>query len=195
MAKRGVFLAFILIHLYLNIEAKEFLYQGQTFRIEEENIKIALGNKAKKLELDEKSKKEILERAKHPKSSYLPKTKQIRIIAYDPSIIWKETTKDLEGNILIEKGERINPLDHISLSTSLLFFDGSDLEQVEWAKEQPSNAKWILTSGNPIELEEEVNHPVFFDQQGIYVQKFGIKSVPAKVEQRGKKLRIEEVVL
>ena len=49
------------------------------------------------------------------------------------------------------------------------FFDGSNENHVEWAK-QHMEAKWILVKGSPLDLEDETNHDVYFDQQGNVLQ-------------------------
>jgi conjugal transfer pilus assembly protein TraW len=37
--------------------------------------------------------------------------------------------------------------------------------------------------------------PVYFDQQGSLIRRFGIRQVPALVSQEGLRLRIDEVAL
>ena len=97
-----------------------------------------------------------------------------------------------DGTILTTKGTVINPLERITLPDGILFFDGTDLEQVDWAKLQPSEFKWILINGCPLALEIKENRPVYFDQFGFLTAHFQIEFVPAKVMQEGSRLRIEE---
>ena len=47
----------------------------------------------------------------------------------------RENITDAKGNIIVPAGTRANPLDIVSLSKHLLFFDGSDEQQVERAHE------------------------------------------------------------
>jgi conjugal transfer pilus assembly protein TraW len=50
----------------------------------------------------------------------------------------------------------------------------------------------VLVAGSPIELSRVLKHRVYFDQQGLYVRQFGIRTVPASVRQEGHVLRIDE---
>jgi len=110
---------------------------------------------------------------------------------YDPSITSNQDILDLDGNIIVKKGARINPLELVPLSRSLLFFDGSNRKHVEWAKKQPDTC-WVLVRGSPFELEEKENRPVYYDQSGVLVNRFSIKHVPTRISQKGNLLIIEE---
>jgi conjugal transfer pilus assembly protein TraW len=129
-----------------------------------------------------------------------------RIFYYDPSYIVKEDMTDHQGRVFIKKGTKINPLETISLSQNLLFFDGDDREQVSWAqnflsakksegKHQKEAVKFILIKGAPLSLSEEFKIPVYFDQRGLLTKKLGIQHVPAFVRQEDLRLRIEEIPL
>ena len=89
----------------------------------------------------------------------------------------------------------MNPLEHISLSSGLIFLDGTRETHLAWAREQVGNFKWILVKGKPIEIEEKEKRPIYFDQLGVYTSRFHIENIPAKVIQRGKHLQVEECVL
>ena len=83
------------------------------------------------------------------------------------------------------------------MRTPLLLLDGDDREQVDWALAQANTSIWgakiILVSGAPFELEQEIQQPVYFDQRGLITAKFGVTSVPARIRQEGRMLRVEEV--
>jgi carboxypeptidase Taq len=71
-------------------------------------------------------------------------------------------------------------------------FDGSLLiEDIKEAK----NSKIILVNGSPQDLMKANSIRFYFDQQGVLVQKFGIKQVPATVSQHGSKLLIKEIFI
>ncbi|WPY01928.1 Conjugal transfer pilus assembly protein Tra (plasmid) [Candidatus Trichorickettsia mobilis] len=57
----------------------------------------------------------------------------------------------------------------------------------------PSDNKIILTGGRPLELEREVENPIYFDQFGELTNKFNIAHVPAIVEPEGKYLKVTEI--
>lgn len=77
----------------------------------------------------------------------------------------------------------------------LLFFDGSDKKQVDWAKAQGPKALWILVKGSPIALGNKEGREVFFDQFGMYTSRFKIEHYPAKAVYRGNQIIVEEVKL
>jgi len=52
----------------------------------------------------------------------------------------------------------------------------------------------ILTGGSYLDLMRRWKRPVYYDQQGQLVEKFGIRHVPALVSQEGKRLRIDEIL-
>jgi conjugal transfer pilus assembly protein TraW len=106
-----------------------------------------------------------------------------------------QLTRDLEdhnGKIFAKKGERFNPLDRISMTRVILFFDGDEESHVKWAFSKQQNACLILVKGSPLELQKRFDQPVYFDQQGSLVSKLGIKQVPAMVRQEQKILIISE---
>ena len=114
---------------------------------------------------------------------------------YDPTYVVQNDLTDHKGRVFIKKGTKVNPLETVSLSQNLLFFDGDDEEQKNFAKEklQQSPLKLILTKGAPLALSEELKVPVYFDQQGVLTKKLGIQHVPALVSQEELRLRIEEI--
>ena len=57
------------------------------------------------------------------------------------------------------------------------------------------NAKLILTGGSPFDRMKAAQRRFYFDQGGQLTAKFGIRALPAVVEQQGKVLKITEVAL
>ena len=94
---------------------------------------------------------------------------------------------------MTRKGEKHNPLDKVSFGKPLLFIDGDEKDQIEWALSQ--EGKIILVKGAPLELEKTYKHLFFFDQGGVLVEKFGLTETPARVSQQGKHLLIEAMPL
>jgi len=120
-----------------------------------------------------------------------------RTYHHDPSIVVPYPITDADGRILVPPGTRVNPLDTVSLSKALLFFDARDSAQVQRAKSlldaRGGRVKLILTGGGYLELMKRWQVPVFYDQQGTLVEKLQIRHVPALVTQDGKRLRIDEL--
>lgn len=123
------------------------------------------------------------------------KAQETRVFTYDPTYVVKDDIKDHLGRVIHPKGKRINPLETISLSQSLLFFDGDDPEQVAFAKAKLNSGpiRLILVKGAPLALSEDWNVPVYFDQGGFLTKKLGIRHVPAFVSQEGRYMRVEEL--
>lgn len=131
----------------------------------------------------------------------ITKATKARVFYFDPTYVVKDDLKDHQGNVFAKKGARLSPLETISLSHNLIFFDGDDDEQLAWVKDQIAKAsetnssKLILVRGAPPQLAEELGIPVYFDQNGMLTKKLGIKHVPALVNQENLHLKIEEMVL
>lgn len=120
-----------------------------------------------------------------------------RSFFFDPSIVLSENIVDAKGHLLFAAGTRKNPLDVVSLSRSLLFFDARDARQRRTAqrllKERKERIKLILTGGSYLDLMRQWREPVFYDQQGLLTRRLGIRQVPALVTQEGQRLRIDEM--
>ncbi len=182
------------LSLAASICSKDFGSCGQTFPIEEENLRSFLQRKL--LQTPQKMtqlQESIRDKARHPTAlkevKYAKKSKKF---LFDPSIRVKRDIFDLKGNILAKEGSLINPLNQIKLSSGLLFLDGSSKAHILWARSQQGNFKWILVKGSPIELEEAEKRPVFFDQTRISAR-FNIQHYPAKITQKDDQLLVEEI--
>lgn len=116
---------------------------------------------------------------------------------FDPTITVSTDIRDAKGQVIITSGTRVNPLDTVQLRSPLVFLDGDDAASLDWAaatfgKRHP---KLILVSGAPLKLMKARQMRVYFDQGGTLVRHFGIRAVPAVVEQKGRVLQITEQAL
>lgn len=131
-----------------------------------------------------------------PPGVQLPPAAQNRTYTVDPTLTVPYDIKDHEGRVIHPAGTTVNPLDTISLTRRLLFFDGDDPVQTAWARARilgdPHGFKTILTNGPLMALMKEWQERLYFDQGGRLVEQFGIRSVPAVVSQDGRRLRVEE---
>lgn len=205
MLKYNVFLFF-----FLNTEcwvlstayARELGVHGKVAPIEEVNPLQLIHQRLKAMEEGgelerhniqlQKKTKAAIERPKPVEG--ISKATETRVFYYDPTYVVQEDIRDHQGKILHSKGTRINPLETVSLSQNLLFFDGDDLAQVAFVKEKlkEGSMKLILVKGAPLALSEELKVSVYFDQSGLLTKKLGIKHVPVLVGQENLRLRIEE---
>ena len=127
----------------------------------------------------------------------LRRAQAARTFYFDPTFTLQSNVVDSTGAVLFPAGTRKNPLEVVSLSKHLLFFDARDPGQVTRAREliehYQGKVKPILVGGSYLDLMKRWNKPVFYDQEGTLVRKFGIAAVPAIVSQEGQRLRIDEV--
>ena len=127
----------------------------------------------------------------------LRRAQAARTFYFDPTFTLQSNVVDSTGAVLFPAGTRKNPLEVVSLSKHLLFFDARDPGQVARAREliehYQGKVKPILVGGSFLDLMKRWNKPVFYDQDGTLVRKFGIAAVPAIVSQEGQRLRIDEV--
>ncbi len=127
----------------------------------------------------------------------LVRTRTPRTYHFDPSLTVPEALLDHDGKVLVAAGTRVNPLDMVSLSKHLIFFDARDSAQTRKAMALRSHYQGrvhlILTGGSYIEFMKRFDVRVYFDQQGLLVRRLGIRQVPALVKQEGKRLRVDEL--
>jgi len=126
-------------------------------------------------------------------------TQTARSFHVDPSFTLDRNIMDGQGRLLYAAGTRKNPLDVMSLSRRLLFFDARDRRQLARAREliarHEGRLKPILTGGSYLELMQAWRVPIYYDQQGTLTRRLGIEQVPALVSQEGSQLRIDELAL
>ena len=120
-----------------------------------------------------------------------------RMYYHDPSYVVPEDIFDHKGNLIYEAGYKVNPLEQVPLRERLIFINGKNEKQLEYAmkkrEEYNGMIKIILISGRPLDIQRKNKVWIYFDQQGVLTTKLGIKGVPAIVEQVGLKLRIMEI--
>ena len=178
---------------------------GETYAIAEPHllnyIEQTLRDKEKSGELatlEEQAKSRVIDSIKNPKPlPGIKPTQTARTFYFDPSIKVEQNITDDKGNIIVRAGTTKNPLEVVSLSKHLLFFDGSDPQQVRQARalidHYGGKVKPILVAGSYLDLMKAWQLSVYFDQQGVLTRKFGITQVPALVSQEGMRLRIDEL--
>lgn len=129
----------------------------------------------------------------------LTRTVMPRSVMYDPTITVREPIVDGSGRIIVPAGTTANPLDVVTMTEQLYFVDGRDAAQVRQAKRVSDTlgegVRVVLTGGSPVLLAQAWHRPVYFDQGGKLVKKFGIRQVPARVMQQGNQLQVDELAV
>ena len=197
----------LLLHLFVaySVHGADLGVIGPTYQITEPDLIDAIQSRLKQMartgELARKQNEyrdRVIGGIEMPMA--IPKirtTEAPRTFYIDPTWTLDRDIRNAEGSLLFARGTRINPLEQISLSRKLVFFDGRDNRQVVFAArsidEGAGRGKAILVGGEPLKLMRAWRRPVFYDQGGALVRKLGIRQVPAIVSQDGKRLRVDEV--
>lgn len=148
--------------------------------------------------LQEEARKRGIDAVRYPEPvAGLSTTQAKRTIYYDPTYTLDRNVQDAQGRLMFAAGTRANPLDIVSLSRRLLFFDARDSRQVAQARrliaQYDGRVKPVLTGGSYLDLMQAWQLPVYYDQLGLLTRRLGIRQVPALVSQEGKRLRIDEL--
>ena len=183
----------------------DFGTHGQVYKITEKNALDAIYEKLKAMEktgeLAKKKKKAIdrsMHSAKNPKPvEGITTATEKKVYSFDPTMTLSNNITTDEGHIVAPAGTVINPLDTITMSRTLVFFDGNKKDQVEAVerliKVYDRKVTPVLVNGTWLELTKKWKRQVYFDQYGYMTSRFGIKAVPAIVRQKGKLLEITEM--
>lgn len=180
---------------------------GPTYGIAEPHLLVDIERRLREKErsgelarLIDESKRRGIESVRSPAPvSNLTTATRARTFFVDPTFTLDRNVVDAQGRLLYAAGTRKNPLEVVSLSKRLLFFDARDPRQVTQARQLVSRdgprVKPILTGGSYLDLMKAWRIPVHYDQQGLLTRRLGIRHVPAIVSQQGLMLRIDEVAL
>ncbi len=178
---------------------------GPTYEISEPHLLKMIEQRLREKErsgelarLQDEAKARGVETVTHPTPvTGVHTTQTARSFYFDPSFTLDRNVLDAQGHLLFPAGTRKNPLEIVSLSKHLLFFDASDRRQVVRAREliahYQGRVKPILTGGSYLDLMKSWRIPVYYDQQGLLTRRLGISQVPALVSQEGQRLRIDEL--
>lgn len=197
----------VLLTQSIEINAKDFGTQGHVFEIQEVDmldvIKKRLQHMQTTGELEQMQndmKAKAIQSANRPKPvDGLSETMQDKSWHFDPTYVLQHDLKDHRGVVFQKAGTKINPLDHQAMPCTLLFIDGDKEHHVKWAleivRQREEKYKITLTNGAPIELMKKHKIQLYFDYNGILINKLGLQHVPAMVSQDGDKLLVQEIAV
>lgn len=120
---------------------------------------------------------------------------EVKSRLFDPTVTVRHDIRDHKGSLIARAGTTVNPLDHVTLSTTLVFIDGGDADQVAWALARDARTRIVLVDGPILDLMREHKRRLYFDRHGLLTRCFAIAAVPATVEQEGRSLRVREFPL
>ena len=187
------------------VAARDYGQQGAVWAIAEPDLLTQIHARLTQLErtgetakLNEELKRRTIARVNRPEPvAGLAAASAARSWRFDPTITVERDIADNKGRVIVAAGTRVNPLDTVPLRAPLVFLDGDEPGQIAWALRRygASRAKLILVKGAPLELMKARQRRFYFDQGGTLVKRFGIRAVPASVEQQGRVLVITEEVV
>ncbi|HVV69608.1 MAG TPA: type-F conjugative transfer system protein TraW [Gammaproteobacteria bacterium] len=129
----------------------------------------------------------------------LTPTLETRTWFYDPTLIVPYDIRDTNNRLIAANGSQFNPLDILTWTYALIFYDGDNPQQVAWVQqmdqEYQGKTKLILVNGSVKEQMQHFQKRVYFDQGGHLISRLNITHIPALVVQEGKQLKITEVKL
>jgi conjugal transfer pilus assembly protein TraW len=203
----AVFIATLLAMAFgaSQVSAKDYGQQGAVFPIAEPDLLEQIRSKLQRLEasgetarLNADLKRRTIARVNRPEPvAGISVTQTMRQWRFDPTIRVEADISDDQNRVIIAAGTRVNPLDTVGLRQRLVFIDGDDPAQLAWAtrRYKAADAKLILVRGAPLDLMRARQRRFYFDQGGTLVKHFGIRAVPAMVEQQGRFLMVSEIPL
>jgi conjugal transfer pilus assembly protein TraW len=206
MKQISVALILMLPFLSLADALKDYGIRGATFVIKERSLLEVIYERLAKAQDDGKIaqlQENFAQKVKQKISKPLPplgivNTQEAREFFFEPSYLQTQDVKDHKERIIVKAGTSINPLNHLAWGEAMLFIDGDDQAQVQWALKHlndEGSAKIVLVKGSPLELNDQYDRWFYFDQAGVLTSKLGIKQVPSIVTQDGLRLKIQEIKL
>lgn len=185
--------------------ARDYGQQGAVFPVIETDLLSVIQNKLTSMQASgalDRANKELAARTEARVKRPTPVkgivvASQSRSWIHDPTVTVDQDLRDGKGRVVVARGTRVNPLDTVPLRQRLVFLDGDDPAQVAWAMGRTTtlNAKLILVRGSPFTLMKAEQRRFYFDQSGTLTTKFGVRAVPAVIEQAGRTLRVSEIVI
>ena len=207
----GVFLLFFLASL---ARAENLGTLGETYPLDRdgrEQLKDRARAKEKNGELDaywKNYRQKMIEAIKHPPPLGVKSDYAVKRELHELRFVLPQDYRDDKVRVVAEKGTVIEPLKIQPLRAGMIFIDGRDQRQIDYAiavgRHEPM--KIVLTAGSPLELRVRYQDaqwrvgrgiPFYFDQKKMIINSLkmlygiNIDSVPVAVYQRGDKLALD----
>ena len=196
-------LALALLFLFPVIKAeasgKDLGVHGKLYEIKEESMLSYVKRKAGEIDLRalrESMVKKIEESyAEHSLVSLdVPSATEERVRYIDPSVNVRNPLYDHTGK-MISLGGTVNPLDHVSLSRSILILREDQIKRaLEKIRGSGENPILLLTDGDIQRASSLAGQPVY--KANLFIlRRLKIEKAPSLVEREGRKLMIKEIFL
>ncbi len=178
---------------------KDLGVHGHLYEIREEDMLSYVRRKAG--EIDMRALRESMERkleesyAQHSLVSLdVPSATEERVRYVDPSVKVRNPLYDHTGKMIFPAGT-VNPLDHVSLSKSILVLREDQVKRaLEETDKREEKLILLLTDGD-IQRASSLADRMVYKATPFMLRRLGIEKVPSLVEQQGRELRVREMVL
>lgn len=170
---------------------------GQTFPIAEPDAREELLTKVKNADWDK-----VIDKSKIAYSAvkgvFLPNATVSSDRFFDPTYTLPQPIQDSAGRVLYPQGFRVNAYKQLGIqSTRRYIVIGEDAAHWKWLNEfaKPTdNDRVLLARGNVFDLRQKTGRNIFrLDER--FIERFGVKAVPAIVTQSGTNLLVREFVV
>lgn len=145
---------------------------------------------------------------KHPRPLGIPTSLDARTESHELKFQFQSDFRDEKGRVLVKKGTVVEPLKIRPMLRRVLFIDGRDQSQIDYAIKEGKlhPLKIVLTAGSPFDLRVRYQNefwmgakgiPFYFDQRKMIITSlrnlYGIRiaSVPAELYQEGTNMIIK----
>lgn len=178
---------------------KDLGIHGKLYEIKEEDMLSYVKRKAGEIDLQalrESMVKKIEESyAEHSLVSLdVPSATEERVRYIDPSVVVRNPLYDHTGKMIFPAGT-VNPLDHISLSKSILVLREDQIKRaLEKVSGNGENPILLLTDGD-IQRASSLASQAVYKASPFMLRRLQIEKVPSFVTQKGKRLKVREIVL
>ena len=186
----------------LSVSAEITQNYGEVFPVIEQDIRLVIQGRLNAMEKSNamnEFKEKAIERVKQstyrPNPLLLTPADETSSYYVDPSITLKQDIRLPNGQLIAASGTRINPMEKVTLSYALIFFNGDDEEQVAWVKSHYKKypaVKFILTGGD-IRDAANLFGRIYFDQEARLTEKLHIQHVPSIAVQEGVQWKITTI--
>ncbi|MBV7300276.1 hypothetical protein [Enterovibrio paralichthyis] len=203
---KRISLAAVFLCFSATCAAKDFGKEGPTFEITELSALTLIEQELTKLEangtldaMNQEFKENVYRTAERP-----PPVNGL-VNATTDQVFYVDMSRPLEADVVVDDqvlakaGTMVNPLKHRKITTTLIFIDGDNPEQVDFAvsENQKGPTKIILTKGAPLSLSREKGVWFYFDQGGSLSSRFNLRALPSVVTADMERLlmKVTEVAL
>lgn len=192
--------------LSMAVSARDLGTVGPVYGIAEESLLVSIEKQLKKsrqkgswAELNQQMERTFTRTLENlPEHQAWSPATRARTRYFDPGVVLPADIRASDGQLLAAAGEKINPLNRVSWTRQLLFFDGRDPRQQAFVQRYLQTAasgrvKPVLVAGDLVALSAQWQRPLYYDQGGQLSARFQLEHVPALVFQEGERLRIDEL--